>query len=70
MKILRQPQVCERVGYSTMHIWRLEKAGAFPRRIKLGPHSVGWLAEEIDAWIEATVAERAAVPMSKRETKP
>jgi prophage regulatory protein len=60
MRILRQRQVCEAVGYSTMHIWRLEKAGLFPRRLKLGPNSVGWLASEIDAWIEAKIAERDA----------
>jgi len=60
MRILRQRHVCERVGYSPMHIWRLEKAGRFPRRLKLGPNSVGWLAEEIDDWIKARVAERDA----------
>jgi hypothetical protein len=43
-----------------MHIWRLEKAGRFPRRVKLGPNSVGWVSTEIDAWIEARIAERDA----------
>jgi len=70
MHILRQRQVTERVGYSPMHIWRLEKAGAFPRRIKLGPNSVGWLAEEIDAWIEAKVAARDAVKGHQPAARP
>ena len=26
------------VPYSDMHIWRLEKTGAFPQRIKLSPN--------------------------------
>jgi prophage regulatory protein len=43
-----------------MHIWRLEKVGRFPRRVKLGPNSVGWVSTEIDAWIEARIAERDA----------
>ena len=60
MRILRQRQVIERVGYSPMHLWRLEKAGRFPRRVKLGPNSVGWVSTEIDAWIEARIAERDA----------
>jgi prophage regulatory protein len=60
MIILRQRQVIERVGYSPMHIWRLEKAGRFPRRVKLGPNSVGWVSTEIDAWIEARISERDA----------
>ena len=59
-RFLRLPQVIERVGYSPMHIWRLEKAGKFPRRVKLGPNSVGWVSTEIDAWIEARIGERDA----------
>jgi len=75
MKILRQRHVCEAVGYSPMHIWRLEKAGRFPRRVKLGPNSVGWVSTEIDAWIEARIAERDArvstpantIPLNRRK---
>ncbi len=63
MRVIRLPEVQSRVGYSPMHIWRLEKAGRFPRRIKLGPNSVGWLASEIDDWIAARVAERDAAAM-------
>ena len=58
MKVLRKRQVVERVGYSAMHIYRLEKQGLFPKRLTLGPNSVGWLESEIDAWIKARVAER------------
>lgn len=46
------------VPYSDMHIWRLEKAGLFPKRIKLGPARVGWLLEEVRAWIDARKSER------------
>ena len=60
MQILRQKQVLDKVGYSPMHLWRLEKAGRFPRRVKLGPNSVVWLASEVDEWIAARVAERDA----------
>ncbi len=61
MKVLRQREVVERVGYSRMHIARIEKAGLFPKRIHLGPNSVGWVEAEIDAWIEAKVAERDSI---------
>lgn len=44
-----------------MHLWRLEKAGRFPRRMKLGPNSVGWLESEIDEWIASRLTERDAV---------
>ena len=65
VRILRQRQVTEKIGYSPMHIWRLEKAGRFPRRLKLGPNSVGWVSSEIDAWIEARIAERDAAAATR-----
>ena len=58
MKILRKPAVLEMVGYSGMHIDRLEKAGRFPKRVRLGENAVGWVEEEIDAWISAKVEAR------------
>jgi prophage regulatory protein len=50
----------ELVPYSDMHIWRMEQAGTFPKRVKLGPHRVGWSLHEVLEWIEARKAEREA----------
>ena len=36
--------------YSDVHIWRLERAGQFPHRVQLGPRSVAWYEDEIEAW--------------------
>lgn len=58
MKVLRKPAVIDLVGYSGMHIDRLEKAGKFPKRIRLGENAVGWLADEIEAWIQERVDAR------------
>ncbi len=60
MKMLRQQEVVERVGYSPMHLRRLEDAGVFPRRVKLSPGgtAVGWVEAEIEAYLEGRVAER------------
>ena len=60
MQVLRIAKVVEKVGYSRMHIYRLEKDGKFPKRIRLGPNSVGWLEHEIDDWIKVKVRERDA----------
>jgi prophage regulatory protein len=46
------------VPYSFVHIQRLEHAGAFPKRIKLGECRVAWLAEEVEEWIAERVALR------------
>ena len=58
MRILRKHEVIHRVGLSRMSIWRREKAGRFPQRVKLGPNSVGWVEAEIDAYLEEIVAAR------------
>ncbi len=58
-RIIRAPERRRLVPYSDMHIWRLEQAGVFPKRIKLGPNSVGWSLHEIVEWIDARKAERA-----------
>lgn len=49
--ILTQQQLAKRVPYSRTHIARLERAGDFPKRVRLGPNRVGWLASEVEAWI-------------------
>ena len=60
MKILRLTDVQERVPYSKNHIYRLIRAGKFPQRVRLGPARVGWVEEEIEAWVAAKVRERDA----------
>ena len=46
------------VPYSDMQIWRLERAGRFPTRIRLGDNRVGWSFRELQAWIVARKMER------------
>ena len=38
-------------GWSRAQRWRLERDGKFPRRLRLGPHTVRWRLSEILAWI-------------------
>jgi prophage regulatory protein len=56
--ILAQKRVLERVPYSAAHLARLEKAGLFPRRVKLGACRVGWVETEVDEWIAARLDAR------------
>ncbi len=51
-KILRKPEVLNRTGLSHVTIWRLEKKGDFPQRVKLGARAVGWIESDIEKWIE------------------
>jgi prophage regulatory protein len=57
-KILRLAELRALVPYSSMHLWRLERAGRFPARIHLGPNRVGWSLAEVTAWINERKAER------------
>jgi len=45
------------VPYSHAHIARLEAAGRFPKRIRLGPNRVAWIRSEIEDWIKQRIAE-------------
>lgn len=47
----RLPKVRELTGFSTSTIWRLEKAGEFPSRIKIGQRAVAWLDSEVNEWL-------------------
>ena len=59
MRILRYRQVkAEKVDLSRAQVDRLEAKGKFPKRVQLGPKSVGWVETEIDEWVERRAAER------------
>lgn len=60
-RILRQPTVIERVGVHATTIYRWERAGLFPPRVHLGPNSIGWYADEVDAWMDARHRQAAAL---------
>ena len=46
------------VPYCFAHIARLEAAGQFPKRVRLGACRVAWVAEEVQTWIDERIASR------------
>ena len=52
MRLLSKRQLKEMVLYSPQHIARLEKAGKFPKRVQIGPNRVGWVASEVEDWLQ------------------
>jgi len=58
LTILRRPQVEERTGLSRSTIYLFMEKGDFPKPISLGPRSVGWIASEIDRWIDERIEQR------------
>ena len=46
------------IPYSKPHLWRLERANKFPRRVPIGAGRYAYIESEVDAWIDARIAER------------
>lgn len=53
IRILRLRQVIELTGYSRGSIYRLSKAGKFPKFVKLSEKAVGFRSDDIQSWIES-----------------
>ncbi len=62
--VLRMRQLTGRIGVSssTIYDWMNPRSprydSSFPRPIKLGVASVGWLVADIQMWIEGKAAKR------------
>lgn len=61
MRIVRKKELLGIVGLSDPTVYRMEKAGRFPKRLRLGGNSCGWLQSEVDGWIAERAAARSAV---------
>jgi prophage regulatory protein len=58
MKVLSYKQVRELVLFSRQHWDRLIAEGKAPRPIRLGEHRVGWLEDEVHAWLKERIEAR------------
>ena len=56
-RFLRLPEVMRRVGLSRSTIYASIRAESFPKPIRLGPNAVGWLEDDIDAWMDARIRD-------------
>lgn len=50
LRFLTMKQVCELTGYTSQHIYRLERQGKFPARFRIGANRVGYKLETIEKW--------------------
>jgi prophage regulatory protein len=48
------------ISLSKVQLWRLERAGKFPRRVSTSPGRHAWVEAEIDAYIAQKIADRDA----------
>jgi predicted DNA-binding transcriptional regulator AlpA len=66
-KVVRRKQLLELIGVSSVTQWRLEKAGLFPQRFRLGIGAVGWHLTEVEEWLRNR--ERVERQMVERKTQ-
>jgi prophage regulatory protein len=55
-RILRRPEVMNRVALTHSQIDYMEKHGRFPKRIKISVKAAGWIESEIDEFIDHRIA--------------
>ena len=55
ISILRRKQVEKRTGLSRSTIYLRIQGGTFPQPVNLGGRAVGWLENEIEAWLAARI---------------
>ncbi|SDR51157.1 transcriptional regulator, AlpA family [Paraburkholderia fungorum] len=78
-RLLRMPEVAQRVGLSNSTIYLKVAQGQFPRPIKVGATAVRWRESEVDQWIADCIAADAhrhsetgkgPTPQPPRQAKP
>ena len=50
--IYRAKELQQVTGLSRSTIWRMEREGSFPQRLKISTGCVGWRKSEIDEWVK------------------
>ncbi len=60
MRMLDLSDLRDRKGikFSRQHLYRLVKAGKFPRPVKLGGNTNAWVEAEVDKYLTRRVEER------------
>lgn len=57
-RLIRLPQVLDIVACSKTEVYRLIRAGKFPKPVPLGARSSAWLVDEVQAFVADRIAER------------
>lgn len=55
LRILRFPDAVTKTGLSKSSIYERIRNGEFPAPVPLGPRAVGFVAHEVDDWLEQLI---------------
>lgn len=56
--LIRSTELARLIPYSGNHIRRLEAAGQFPKRVRIGANRVGWVRAEVEQWLADRIGGR------------
>ena len=57
-RFIRRPAVENRTGLSRSTIYLLMQTGQFPKPVRIGGRAVAWPEADVEAWLNARLAER------------
>lgn len=58
-RLIRMREVLNICGLSRATLYRVIKSNNFPAPVRLSARSVGWLQDEVTAWVESRIKARA-----------
>ncbi|MBK2256666.1 helix-turn-helix transcriptional regulator [Francisella philomiragia] len=58
MKIIKLKTVLEMTSLSRSTIYDYMSRDLFPKQVKIGENSVGWVLSEVEDWINNRISER------------
>ena len=61
IRLLRLAQVLNVTGLGKTKIYELQSQGAFPMRVQITDHSVGWVEAEVQTWLAKRIAMSASL---------
>ena len=52
-RVVRVSELTALLGISRSTLWRWERNGSLPAKVRYGPNTVGWPASLIEEWLES-----------------
>ncbi len=63
-EIVRHADVLRMTKLSRTTLWRLQRAGKFPKSFFISPEIKGWLRADVERWVEDRIHGRALADYS------
>ena len=63
---LRESEVLALIGCSKATLWRWKRAGRFPQPVELGPMTLAYRREDVEAWIASRQPPEADSATARR----